>query len=142
MPFKYFGKINFTPYTKVDAFADFLHKGKLMGTRCKKCKERYFPPRGDCIKCMSSDVEWIEVSGKGRLLSYTKIFAAPKGFEDMAPYSIGLVELEEGGRLLSWIEGIPEENIRIGMHVKVKPRIFEEIEEIKLYYAIVNGKVS
>lgn len=136
MPFKYFGKINFTPYTKVDKFADYLHKGKLMGTQCKKCGERYFPPRADCIKCMGDEVKWIEYSGNGTLQSYTKIYAAPKGFEDMAPYIIGVVDLEEGGRLLSWIKDIPDDKIRIGMPVKVVPSIFEEIEEIKLYYII------
>jgi len=136
MPFKYFGKINFTPYTKVDAFADYLQKGKLMGTKCNKCGEIYFPPRADCIKCMSDKVDWIEFSGKGTLHSYTKIFAAPKGFEDMAPYTIGVVDLEEGGRLLSWLKDISDSEIKIGMPVKVKPRIFEEIQEIKLYYSI------
>ena len=136
MPFKYFGKINFTPFTKVDKFADYLQKGKLMGTQCKKCGEKYFPPRADCIKCLSDDIKWIEYSGRGTLQSYTKIYAAPKGFEDIAPYILGVVDLEEGGRLISWIKDIPDGDIRIGMRVKVKPRIFEEIEEIKLYYTI------
>ena len=63
MPFKYFGKINFTPYTKVDKFADYLQKGKLMGTKCKKCGERYFPPRAACLKCLTDTTEWIEYSG-------------------------------------------------------------------------------
>jgi len=139
MPFKYFGKINFTPYTKVDAFADYLQKGKLMGTRCKKCGEIYFPPRADCIKCLNDDTKWIEFSGKGKLHTYTKINAAPKGFEDIAPYTIGVVDLNEGGRLLSWIKDIPYNEIKIGMPVQIIPRIFEEIEEIKLYYTIEKG---
>ncbi len=136
MSFKYFGKINFTPYTKVDKFAEFLQKGKLMGTKCKQCGEIFFPPRADCIKCMSDDFEWIEYSGEGTLQSYSKIESAPKGFEDMAPYIIGVVDLKEGGRLLSWIEGIPEKEMTIDMPVKVVPKMFEEIEEIKLYYTI------
>ena len=136
MPFKYFGKINFTPYTKVDAFADYLQKGKLMGTECKKCGERYFPPRSDCLKCMTDEIDWIEYSGRGTLHSYSRIYAAPKGFEDMAPYTIGVVDLEEGGRLLSWLKNIPDNEIKIDMTVQVIPRIFEEIEEIKLYYTI------
>ena len=136
MPFKYFGKINFTPYTKVDKFADYLQKGKLMGTQCKKCGEKYFPPRADCIKCMGNDVKWIEYSGRGKLQSYTKIFAAPKGFDDITPYTLGIVDLEEGGRLISWIKDIVDDEIRIGMTVKVIPRIFDEIEDIKLYYTI------
>ena len=136
MPFKYFGKINFTPYTKVDKFSEYLQKGKLMGTQCKKCGERYFPPRADCLKCMNDTFEWIEYSGKGTIHSYTKIYAAPKGFEDIAPYTLGVVDLEEGGRLISWIKDIPENEIKIGMKIKVVPRIFEEIPEIKLYYTI------
>ena len=136
MPFKYFGKINFAPYTKVDKFSEYLQKGKLMGTRCKKCGERYFPPRADCLKCMNDTFEWIEYSGKGTVHSFTKIYAAPKGFEDIAPYILGIVDLEEGGRLISWIKDIPENEIKIGMNIKVVPRIFEEIPEIKLYYTI------
>ena len=136
MPFKYFGKINFTPYTKVDKFADYLHKGKLMGTRCKKCNEIYFPPRADCLKCMDDKFEWVEYSGKGTLNSYTTIHAAPKGFDDIAPYTLGIVDLKEGGRLIAWIGDIPKNEIKIEMEIKVVPRIFEEIEEIKLYYTI------
>ena len=136
MPFKYFGKINFTPYTKVDKFADFLHQGKLMGTKCKNCNEIYFPPRADCLKCMDDKTEWIEYSGKGTLQSFTKIHAAPKGFDDIAPYTLGIVDLKEGGRLISWIKDIPDKEIKVGMPVKIVPRIFEEIEEIKLYYTI------
>ena len=136
MPFKYFGKTNFTPYTKVDKFADYLHKGKLMGTKCKKCGEIYFPPRADCLKCMDDSFEWIEFSGKGTLNSFTTIHAAPKGFDDIAPYTIGIVDLKEGGRLLAWIGDIPKDEIKNDMPVKVVPRIFEEISEIKLYYTI------
>ena len=136
MPFKYFGKINFTPYTKVDKFSEYLHKGKLMGSKCKKCGETYFPPRADCLKCMDDKFEWIEYSGKGTLHSFTTINAAPKGFEDIAPYTLGIVDLIEGGRLISWIGEIPKNEIKIGMNVKVVPRIFDDIPEIKLYYTI------
>ena len=91
---------------------------------------------------MSDDVKWIEYSGQGTLQSYTKIYAAPKGFNDIAPYIIGVVDLEEGGRLLSWIKNIPDDEIKIGMPVKIIPRIFEEIEEIKLYYTIEKGETN
>jgi uncharacterized OB-fold protein len=121
MPFNYFGKINFTPYTKVDKFAEYLQKGKLMGTKCKKCGEIYFPPRADCLKCMDDKFEWVEYSGNGTL---------------NAPYTIGIVDLKEGGRLLAWIGDIPKDEIKNDMPVKVVPRIFEEIPEIKLYYTI------
>ena len=136
MPFKYFGKINFTPYTKVDKFADYLQKGKLMGTKCKKCGEMYFPPRADCLKCLNDKIEWVEYSGQGTLTSFTTIHTAPKGFEDIAPYTLGIVDLKEGGRLIAWTKDISDKEIKIGMPVKIVPRIFEETEEIKLYYTI------
>ena len=135
MPFKYFGKINFTPYTKVDKFADYLQKGKLMGTKCKKCGETYFPPRADCLKCMNDKFEWIEYSGKGTLNSFTTIYAAPKGFEDIIPYTLGVVDLEEGGRLLAWITNPPEnlDDIKLNSDVLVEPKV---IDENKIFYEL------
>jgi uncharacterized OB-fold protein len=135
--FKWFGKVNYTPYTKVSEFAQHLKDGSLMGSRCKKCGATSFPPRADCNECMSGDFEFFELSGKGVLHTFTKIVAAPTGFEDVAPYTVGVVDLEEGGKALAWLgESIAEDEIQIGMEVQVVPRIFEELEEIKVYYSL------
>ena len=135
MPFHYFGKVNFVPYTKVEKFADYLKDGKLMGTKCGKCGEFSFPPRADCLECMSDEFEWVEVTGLGTLHTFTRIHAAPTGFEDMAPYTIGIMDLDEGGRLMAWMD-MPEEEVKIGMRLKAVPKIFEEIPDIKLYYEL------
>jgi uncharacterized protein len=135
--FKWFGKVNFIPYTKVSDFAEYLKDGRIMGSRCKKCGAKSFPPRADCIECMHGEFEFIEMSGKGTLHTYTKIAAAPTGFEDMVPYIVGLADLKETGRLVGWIgETIPEPEIKIGMEIQVVPRIFEEREDIKVYYTL------
>ncbi len=135
--FKWFGKVNFSPYTKVTDFAQYLKDGRLMGSKCKKCGTTSFPPRADCEKCMSGEFEFFEMSGKARLHTYTKIVAAPTGFEDVAPYIVGVVDLEEGGRALAWIgETIEEKKIKIGMELQVVPQIFEELEDIKVYYSL------
>ena len=136
MPFKYFGKINYTPYTKVSEFADELHKGRLVGSKCKNCGEETFPPRADCIKCLSGDFEYIDTKPTGTLVTFTTVNSAPTGFEDISPYTLGLIDLDSGGRLISWFENTKAEDIKIGMRVKVVPKIFEEVEEIKLYYAL------
>jgi uncharacterized OB-fold protein len=136
MAFKIFGKVNFTPYTKVERFADELRNNKLMGTKCKKCGEVYFPPRADCTKCMSNDMEWRNHSGKGKLVTFTTIHAAPTGFDDIAPYTIGVVDLQEGGRLLAWVEGIKPEELKIGMELRATPQILEDIEELKVVYVL------
>jgi uncharacterized OB-fold protein len=135
--FKWFGKVNFSPFTKVTDFAQYLKDGRLMGSRCKKCGATSFPPRADCEACMSGDFEFFEMSGKGKLHTFTKIVAAPTGFEDVAPYIVGVADLEEGGRALAWIgETIKEDEIKIGMELQVVPQIFDEQEEIKVYYSL------
>jgi len=135
--FEWFGKVNFCPYTKVSEFASHLKDGRLMASRCGKCGYESFPLRADCAKCLAGEFELFEISGRGTLHTHTRIDAAPAGFEDMAPFTIGVVDLEETGRLLAWFgESIPEPEIAIGMPLQVVPRIFEELEEIKLYYSL------
>ena len=136
MPFKYFGKVNYTPYTKVAAFADELQKGRLVGSVCRSCGERNFPPRADCLKCLGGDFELAVVKPEGTLVTFTIIHSAPAGFEDLAPYTLGLVDLDEGGRVRSWFENAKPDEVKIGMRVRVVPRTFEEIEGIKVYYAL------
>lgn len=137
MGFDEFGRITFVPFTKVSEFVDHLKNGKLEGTRCKKCNKVIFPPKADCTDCVGSEIEWIEFSGKGKLYTYTIINAAPIGFEDQAPYAIGVIDLEEGGRLLAWFENqdIGEDELKIGMDVMVVPKKIKDervIYEIKM----------
>ena len=135
--FKWFGKVNYTPYTKVSDFARYLKDGYFMGSRCKQCGATSFPPRADCEQCLSGNFEFFEVSGRGTLHTYTKIVAAPTGFEDVAPYIVGVVDLEEGGKALAWFgDSIAESDIEIGMEIQIVPQIFEELEEIKVYYSL------
>ena len=136
MPFYWFGKVNFVPFTKVSDFAEELRERRLVGSKCKACGHVSFPPRADCIECMSPDFEWLEYSCECTLHTFTVIHAAPTGFDDMVPYIIGIVDLPEGGRLLGWIQGIEKDEIEIGMPLRVVPKIFEEIEEIKVYYTL------
>ncbi len=136
MGFEEFGRITFVPFTKVTEFVDHLKEGKLEGTRCKKCDKVYFPPKADCADCNSSEVEWLEFSGNGTLQTYTIINAAPTGFEEQVPYTIGVIDLEEGGRLLAWFEkqDIGEDELKVGMNVMVVPKKLEDdrvIYEIK-----------
>jgi len=123
--FSWFGKVSFVPYSKVADFAVHLKNGRLMGSACKKCGFQTFPPRADCPECLAGEFEFKEYSGRGKLFTHTLISAAPTGFDDVAPYHLGVVELEEGGRLL-----------KIGLEVQVVPRVFDEIEPIKVYYTI------
>jgi uncharacterized OB-fold protein len=115
------------PFSDI-SYEQFLSEEKLMGSRCKKCDARYVPPRSICVKCYSSDMEWVEMKGKGRLAAFTCITVAPpfmmaQGYNRKNPYISGVVELEEGGRVDARIEVIdpakPEE-IKVGTPLKVK----------------------
>jgi uncharacterized OB-fold protein len=135
--FSWFGKVSFVPFTKVSDFAVHLKDGRLMGSICKDCGYTIFPPRADCPECLSGNFEFKEYNGKGKVYTYTTISAAPTGFGDIVPYTIAVVELDEGGRLMAWTgETISSNEIKIGMPVQVVPRLFEESPEIKVYYSV------
>ncbi len=122
MNFERFGKVSYTKETKVADFVHHLEEGKIMGTRCKNCEALNFPPRADCASCLSSDVEWVELSGKGKLVTYTTAHFAPVGFEDDAPYTLALVELEEGPRVLAHLsKEITKGETKIGMALELVP---------------------
>ena len=135
--FSWFGRVSFVPYTKVQDFAVHLKDGRIMGSRCKKCGYKIFPPRADCPQCMSGEFEFVEYSGKGTVLTFTKIEAAPTGFERDVPYTCVVVELEGGGRLLAWSgETLPQADVKIGMPVQVVPRIFDDTTDIRVFYTV------
>jgi len=119
MGFEKFGTVSFTSQTKASPFVDYLEKGILAGTKCKDCGTFYFPPRSDCYKCLSSKVEWSEVKGKGKLVSYSTLTYAPTGFEADLPYTIALVEFESGVKVFGRLsKELKEGEVAVGMEVK------------------------
>lgn len=135
--FKWFGVVNLSPCTRVSAFAEQLRAGKLMASRCRSCGQQAFPPRADCERCLAPDFEWVEISGRGRLLTWSRIDAAPAGFEAYAPYVVAVLELADGGRALAWLgESLTEEDLRMDMELLLVPRLREDLEEIRVDYIL------
>lgn len=102
------------PFT-IESFYKNVSEGKLMTAKCSKCEKVSLPPKPICTNCFSREFAWITLKGKGKLLSYTTIHVAPLAFQSMAPYTVGIVELEEGMRLPGMIRGIEPEKIKVGM---------------------------
>jgi hypothetical protein len=98
-----------------------LREHRLTTTRCRACGTLRFPPRAWCPDCMSDNLEWVMLSGRGRLAAFSTQETA---LRFRAPDVIGLVDLEEGVRLLSHIVGAYEE-LRVGDAVTVD---FVEVE--------------
>ena len=103
------------------------YRYRLIGSRCPKCGAIYFPRRSLCVKCGSRELEEYKLSEKGKLLSYTVIREdAPAGFERQTPYIVGLVELEDGVKILSQIVDVFPEDLEVGIPVEM---VFRKVKE-------------
>lgn len=110
------------------SYNQFLQEEKLMGSKCQKCGTVYVPPRPICIECRASDMDWIEMKGKGKLAAFTCISIGPafmteEGFGRKNPYCVGVVELDEGPRVDARIENMEPskpDDIKVGTPMTVK----------------------
>lgn len=93
-----------TPETQ--PFWDGTAAGELRLPKCNPCARHYFPPRPFCPTCLSDDITWERVSGRGTLHTYVINHRAAPGFE--APYAIAVVELAEGPRMMSNVVGVEQ----------------------------------
>ena len=121
MGFEKFGRKSFTAMTKTGKFVDLLAEGKVEGTVCKDCGAKYFPPRADCAKCFSKNMDWFEMPKKGKLETFTTAQYAPFGFEGDPPYTMGVVNFGGGLKLFARVEkGIKPEDVKVDMDVQVR----------------------
>ena len=112
------GKPEAAPFT-IEQFYRFIGEKRLMAARCDRCGILILPPRPICMNCLSTDLRWVELKKRGKLLTYTVIYVAPAQFQSMAPYAYGIVELEDGPHLPGIIQGLRLEDIRVGMELEV-----------------------
>ena len=115
--FKKFGTVSFTSITKINDFVDYLEKGQVVGTKCKDCGLSFFPARADCYQCLSSNMEWFEVTGTGKLITYSKLEYAPVGFGDDLPYAIALLDYGDYKVFGRLAPDLSEDEISMGMEM-------------------------
>ena len=116
---------NEKPFT-IESYLEFLRNKKLMGSKCKECGATYVPVRKLCTECNSTDMEWMEMSGKGTLAAFTSItvgtpYFVKKGYDRKNPYCFSVIELEEGPMVSAQLVGVDEnepEKIDIGTPLK------------------------
>jgi uncharacterized protein len=112
-------------------YLDFLgfwqgaDEGKLVLQKCGGCGAWCHIPQPMCPQCHSVERRWAEVSGRGRVYSWVTYHESPHpAFK--APYSVVLVELEEGMRIVSNLVDVRPDEIEIGMPVEVT---FDKVAE-------------
>lgn len=98
------------PFT-ANAFNQYLGEHKLMGARCSKCGSLYLPPRAICPACHGQQLEWLELSGQGKLAAFSAVFIGPsalqaEGYDRNNPYCAGIVELAEGVKISARVLGL------------------------------------
>ena len=100
-------------------FWEGVKQGKLLIQRCKSCGDLHHPPGPVCPKCQSFDWDTIESSGKGTVYSFV-VMHYPEVPPFEYPNPVGLIELEEGVRLISQLIGVKPGDVKVGQKVQVE----------------------
>jgi uncharacterized protein len=100
-----------------EVYMRYLEGGTLGFQRCRACSSAVFYPRVLCPVCGSISLEWRTSVGHGVVYATTAVH-----HRDGEPYNVALVDLEEGFRMMSRIEGIPAEEVGIGLRVRFEVR--------------------
>lgn len=106
-----------------DASAPFW-QGSLQGTlklmRCSGCGTARLPSRMHCDACLSPDYEWFDASGRGTVRTFGVMHQKyHPGFYDELPYTVAIVELEEGPRLPTNLVKLGDRKAEVDMPVVV-----------------------
>jgi uncharacterized OB-fold protein len=97
---------------------------KILGIRCQNCGLVYVPPRGSCGKCFSELSEWVELSGRGTVETFTEVnYPEPTQPVDV-PFILAVIRLEGADTGLAHLLGeLEERDLTIG--TRVEP-VFQE----------------
>lgn len=89
-------------------FWEGLDGGRLLFQQCDQ-GHRWLPARDFCPDCLSSTFEFVQSSGRARVLSWVVYRTAfNDAFKDRLPYNVSLVELEEGPRMMTNVLCAPD----------------------------------
>jgi uncharacterized protein len=106
-------------------FWEAAKRHELVMPRCKTCDQVFFYPRSECPRCLSNHLEWVRVSGRGRLHTYTIVYQpANVAFRDDTPYIYAVVQLDEGPRMVSNVVQCDLDAVKVDMPLEA---IFDDV---------------
>jgi len=117
---------------------DGCREGELRVQRCRACGGYVFIPQPVCTHCQEASLEWVRSSGRGTLYSYTTVHR-PQRPEFEVPYTVAIVELEEGFFMLTNLVDCPAERMRIGMPVEVSFRRMSDEITLPMFRPAAGG---
>jgi uncharacterized OB-fold protein len=98
----------------------------MVGEVCNECGAKLFPPRDVCPECTKPAYEPYAFSGNGKVYSYSTVYQAPTGYEEFVPYTVALVELDEGPLVTAQLTDVEQDEVEIGMPVEMVTRKLRE----------------
>lgn len=110
------------PYRLLDAepYWQALEQEKLKYQKCTDCDQAVWPAHSFCPHCSSRSLVWESSTGRGTIYSFSTVMRGPTAkWNEMGPYTVGFVKMEEGYFLFTEFEGAPE-TIEIGKSVGVR----------------------
>jgi uncharacterized OB-fold protein len=109
-----------TPDADTQPFWDGCKEGRFLLRHCNTCGVDHYYPRPFCPSCWSEDVAWREASGDATLYTFSIVRQNDlPPFPERVPYVAAVVELAEGPRVMTNIEGVEFDDIEIGMKLRV-----------------------
>lgn len=97
---------------------DLFTADHLIGGRCSACSRYHFPAAAICPYCGASEVTRVALSQTGTLWGWTAVTAPPPGYQGDVPFGFGVVELPEGIRVITRVEGADPDRLSFGMPVR------------------------
>ncbi|MFH1144073.1 MAG: Zn-ribbon domain-containing OB-fold protein [Candidatus Eisenbacteria bacterium] len=108
---------------------------RLEAARCKKCGQTSFPPRLICPECRGRDFETYRMKRTGTVVTHTVVRTPSQEFAGLAPFAVGIVQMDDGPRLTVQIADVEFDELRIGMPVRLEfRRIYSEGEAGVILY--------
>jgi uncharacterized OB-fold protein len=85
----------------VSPFLEGLQQDELRFQACSACHAAQTLARYACRRCGSTRLEWRKAAGRGVVYATTLVSRAPSDdFRALVPYTLALVDLEEGARVM------------------------------------------
>ncbi len=96
-------------------YIEHLKKGELAYQVCKDSNKAFFYPRAIAPETGSENIEWRVSKGLGTVYTTTAVH-----YKGEPPLNVAMIDMDEGYRLMSRVEGIDAMDVKIGMRVKFK----------------------
>jgi hypothetical protein len=107
------------PTSKTLKFYEGLKEGKVYATKCKDCEKVYFPPMVDCPECLTTGLDWVELSSDAEIETFTHVVIRPTTFQQYKPYTVAIGRLKEDVKVLAWLTGFKLSEVKVGMKAKL-----------------------